>query len=154
MVLLAKPHLNQHVLLWSPGLRKQLMNNAFTNIGWITTCLEPGNENKWAYSMYSFMKMPGDKILMISISVPGSVKTKELIQLMKKKLPSTDFIEQLYLQKFRLRNNSAIISPLWQKFIFAQAAVMVFQRSQKLRCDRLSAFKSTSWTPRAVRFLC
>ena len=37
---------------------------------------DAGNENKWAYSMYSFMKMPGDKILMISISVPGSVKTK------------------------------------------------------------------------------
>ena len=93
----SKVALKSTCVVMEPGIEEATYgNNAFTNIGWITTCLDAGNENKWAYSMYSFMKMPGDKILMISISVPGSVKTKGADSTDEKKLPSTDFIEQLY----------------------------------------------------------
>lgn len=93
----SKAALKSTCVVMEPGIEEATYgNNIFTNIGWITACLDSGNENKWVYSMYSFMKMPGDKMLMISISVPGSIKAKGVDETDETKLPSTDFIEQLY----------------------------------------------------------
>lgn len=72
-------------------------SNSFTNLSFITVCLDSsGGENKWALSKYSFMKIPGDKMLMVSIGVLGDVKVKGSNTTDSAKLPSKDFIAQLY----------------------------------------------------------
>ena len=71
--------------------------NAFANLAFITVCLDSsGGENKWALSKYSFMKMPGDKMLMVSIGGIDNVKSKGADTTDSSKIPSKDFISQLY----------------------------------------------------------
>ena len=72
-------------------------DNNFANLAFITVCLNSsGGENKWALSKYSFMKMPGDKMLMVSIGGIDDVKAKGADTTDSAKIPSKDFIAQLY----------------------------------------------------------
>ncbi|MBI5022650.1 MAG: hypothetical protein HZC05_00570 [Candidatus Magasanikbacteria bacterium] len=72
-------------------------NNSFANLAFITVCLDSsGGENKWALSKYGFMKMPGDKMLMVSIGGVDNVKTNGADSTDSAKIPSKDFIAQLY----------------------------------------------------------
>lgn len=72
-------------------------SNNFTNLSFITVCLDSGGgENKWTLSKYSFMKIPGDKMLMISFAAASDVKVKGADTTDSAKLPSKDFIAQLY----------------------------------------------------------
>lgn len=72
-------------------------SNTFTNLNWVTLCNTGSDAGpSWMLNTYSFKKLPGNKMLVVQLFSPLSVKAKGKNELDTSKFPSADFIDQLY----------------------------------------------------------
>lgn len=72
-------------------------NNNFVNLNWITSC-NTGSDSgmNWMLNVYSFKKIANDKLVLIQLFSPLNMKASGKSELDPDKLPSTEFIDQLY----------------------------------------------------------
>lgn len=72
-------------------------SNTFVNLNWVTVCNTGADGGpSWMLNIYSFKKLADDKMLIVQLFSPQSVKASGKNELDTAKFPSSDFIEQLY----------------------------------------------------------
>lgn len=72
-------------------------NNTFVNLNWVTVCNTGADGGpSWMLNVYSFKKLANDKMLVVQLFSPQSVKASGKNELDTSKFPSADFIDQLY----------------------------------------------------------